>query len=253
MFGLDIAAAAGFYVLALLMIVRAVKGRYLSQFSFLFSYVIYLLLTGLVVNVLDIAGAQFYVTAFWLRFFTLVLAEFVLLLEIGDHIFRPYPALRQLGRLVTLGITLIFSSIYILPSLWAGRPTNIAILDLMKRSTLTKGIIIIALVAVARACRIRLGRNVAGLILGLAAYLTINTANFALAETYGRELYGPVFGTIGPLSQTLCVLIWTVALWRVEPVSASAGAAVTPGGEIIEPLPDRLGRFNTAVGRFLKR
>jgi hypothetical protein len=225
----------------------------LSEFSFFFSYLFYLLITSIVVNLADVLGLQFYVTAFWLRFLTLVIAEFALLLEIGDHIFRPYPAIRKLGRLITLGITFLFSIAYILPPLIEARPTSIAILDLVKRSALTKGVIIVALLGMARFYRVRLGRNVAGLVLGFAAYMAINTANFALAESYGRELYGPIFSTVGPLSQTLCVLIWTVALWHLEPVLAPVQGVAAHVARNPEPLPDRVGRLNATLSKLFRR
>lgn len=250
---LIIAAIACSYILAVLIVVRAVEGRFVSEFPLVYSYLIFLLVTSTIINIADVLGSRFFLTIFWLRFFTLVVAEFALLLEIGDHIFRPYPAIRQLGRLITLGITLVFSALFILPSLWETRPSNVAILDLMKRSALTKGVIIVALVAVARYCGIRLGRNVTGLIVGLATYLGIHTANFAIAESYRGELYGPIFSAVGTLNQTLCLLIWTVALWRLEPVLAPIQAIAASSGGISEPLPDRLGRLNTTLGRFFRK
>lgn len=252
MLALIIAAIVLFYVLVVLLIVRAAAGRFFSEFPFFFSYLIYLVATSVLINLADITGARFYVTAYWWRFFTLAVAEFALLLEIADHLFRPYPAIRKMGRLITLGITLVFSVLYIVPPLLESRPSSLAILELMKRSALTKGMVIVALLAAARYYRVRVNRNVAGLILGLAADLTISIANFALAEFYGRELYGPIFSTIGPLKHTLCMLIWTVALWRPEPefdpareIAAARGAS--------EPVPNRLEKVNVALTRLLRK
>jgi len=252
MLAIIVPTIVAFYILAVLIIVRAAQGRFFSEFPFFLSYLIYLLVTSALVNIADWAGWRFYVTAFWLRFFTLVIAEFALLLEIADHLFRPYPAIRKLGRLITLGITFVFTALYIVPPLLESRPSSLAILELMKRSTLTKGLVIVALLAAARYYRVRVNRNVAGLILGLAAYLTISTANFALAESYGRELYGSIFSTIGPLSQTLCMLIWTVALWHREPDLEPMRAIASARG-FSEPLPNRLGKFNTVLTRLFRK
>ena len=240
------------FVFGFTILVRAIQHGCVSRFPFFHSYLVYFLATG-VVDVCVFAWApQQYPTFFWIKFFTLVIAEFALLLEIGDHIFRPYPAIRKLGRLITLGITFVFSVLYILPPLSESRPSSLAILDLIKRSALTKGIVIVALLAAARYYRVRVNRNVAGLILGLAVYLTLHLANFALAEIYGRELYGPIFSTVAVLAHILCLLIWTVALWRpepdFEPAREFAAAPVTA-----EPVPNRLGKFNTALARLLGR
>lgn len=252
MLGLVIPSIVAFYVLAVVTVVRAARGGYFARFPYFFSYVIYLLFTSIFVNLADVLGLRFYVTLFWLRFFSLAIAEFALLVEIGVHIFRPYPAIRELGKLITLGITLAFSAFYILPVLMQSQPSGVAIFEFMKRSALTKGIIIVALLAVSGAYGVRLGRNITGLTVGLAAYLAINTANFALAESYGRQLYGPIFSTIGPLSQTLCVLIWTVALWRPEPDMEPARAIAAARG-FSEPLPNRLGKFNTVLTRLFRK
>jgi len=151
-----------------------------------------------------------------------------------------------------VAITLVFSTVYIIPSFYAHRPSSVAVLDLVMRSAVTKCAVLVALLVVARLYGVRPSKTVAGLALGLALYLAVNTANFALAESYGRELYGSIFSTIGPLNQTLCVLIWTVALWRPEPdfEPAREFAAARAPSELVQ---DRLGKFNAALARLLRK
>lgn len=240
-------------LLGVTILVRGGRGGFLSKFSVFYSYLTYFLVTGLVIHLIDAVAPQYFVTLFWLRFFTLVIAEFALLVEVGDHIFEPYPALRGLGRSVTLGITGVFFVLYILPALMEARPSSIAVLDLVKRSALTKGIIIVALFAAARHYAIPVGRNVVGIALGLAAYLAIHTANFALAEHLGREAYAPVFSTVGPLSQVFSLVIWTITLWRYEP-AAHRGLRVASTEDVIPgALTNQLGRCNAALDRLLRK
>jgi len=249
---LPLTAAALTYILGIAILVRAWQGKLFSRFSFFYSYLIYLLGTGVIMNLVDFLDGRHYPLVFWLRFLTLVVAEFALLVEIGDHIFAPYPAIRNLGRLVTVAMTLVFSTVYVIPSFYLHRPSSVAVLDLVMRSAVTKCAVLVALLVVARFYGVRPSKTVAGLALGLALYLAVNTANFALAESYGRELYGPIFSTIGPLSQALCVLIWTVALWRPEPDMEPARAVAAPR-EFSEPLPNRLGKFNTVLTRLFRK
>jgi hypothetical protein len=241
------------YVLGVTILVRGVQGRFLSEFTFFYSYLAYFLVTGLIWSFVDSYAPQYFVTLFWLRFFTLVLAEFALLVEIGDHLFKPYPALCAMGRLVTFGIAGVFFVLYILPALVEARPTDMAVLDLVKRSALTKGIILVALFAAARYYSVSVGRNVAGIALGLAAYLAIHTANFALAEHFGREAYAPIFATVGPLSQVLTLVIWTVALWRYAPAKQPELSIVSGEGGMSGTLTDQLGRYNAALDRLLRK
>jgi hypothetical protein len=241
------------YVLGVIILVRGAQGRFLSKFTFFYSYLAYFLVTGLIWSFVDSYAPQYFVTLFWLRFFTLMLAEFALLVEIGDHLFEPYPALCALGRLLTFGIAGAFFVLYILPALVEARPTDMAVLDLVKRSALTKGIIIVALFAAARYYSIPVGRNVAGLALGLAVYLAIHTANFALAEHFGRERYAPVFSAVGPFSQVLSLAIWTVALWRHAPAKQPQPSLASPEGVLSGTLIHQLGRYNAALDRLLRK
>lgn len=234
-------------------LVRGGQGRFLSKFSAFYSYIVYFLATGLVLHVIYLIAPQYFVTLFWLRFFTLVLAEFVLVVEIGDHLFKRYPALGALGRVVTFGIAGVFFALYILPALVEARPTDMAVLDLVKRSALTKGIILVALFAAARYYSIPVGRNVAGIALGLATYLAIHTANFALAEHIGREAYAPIFATVGPLSQVVCLVTWTVALWRYAPGKQPELSVASDEEVISGTLTDQLGRYNAALVRLLRK
>ncbi len=250
---LPLTAAALSYVLGIAILVRAWQGKLFSQFPFFFSYLIYLLGTGVVINLVDFLDPQHFPLVFWLQFITLVIAEFVLLVEIGDHIFAPYPVIRNLGRLVIGVITLGFSSAYIIPSFFVSRPSSVAVLDLVMRSAVTKCAVVVALLVVARLYGVRPSRTVSGLALGLALYLAINTANFALAESWGPALYGQAFGLIGPMSLTLCLLIWMITFWTAEPVMHTAQAAPVDPTSTTEPLPDRLGRMNTTLARLFKK
>jgi hypothetical protein len=241
------------YPLGVTILVRGGQGRFLSQFPFFYSYLTYLLVTGVAMLVVSQVAPRYFVTLFWLRFFTLVVAEFALLVEIGDHLFEHYPALRALGRLVTFGITGVFFAAYILPALLETRPSDVAVLDLVKRSALTKGMILVALFVVAHYYRIHLGWNVTGIALGLAAYLAIHTADFALAEYLGRQVYEHIFRVAGPISHVVSLGIWTAALWRYAPAQP-AGPSVASGESVLAgSLAERLGRYNATLDKLLRK
>ncbi len=240
------------YVFGAGVLLRAAREGSLARLAFFYSYLIYFLATGLVGLGFQFFIPRYFPHYFWVRFLTLDVAEFALLVQIGDRVFASYSALRRLGRLVTLGITVLFSIAYILPPLLEARPSRIAIYDLVKRSAVTKAIIILLLVALAAYFRVALGRNVAGITVGLMTFLGINIANFALIERLGWARYGGVFGSVGPLSQMLMVLIWLVGLWRYEPAPALRPAVARPDRREA-PLPEELGRYNTRLERLLRR
>jgi len=239
------------YVFGFAALARAAQRNYVSEFSFFFSYLIYFLMSGAALLLILAFFPTYFPTLFWIRFFTLVTAEFALLLEIGDHIFRDYPAIRQLGRTLTYGIGIGFSIVYIFPPLLGSHPTDVMILGLIKRSALTKGVILLCLLGAGRRYKVPLDRATSGIALGLAVYLAIFTANFALDEHFGHAVYGRVFSIIGPFAQTLTVLIWTVSLWNYRP--ALAGPPTFRDGRPLGDLGQRLERFNTMLTGLLRR
>jgi len=241
------------YVFGVVILVRAAQAARLSRYAFFHSYLVYFLATGLIALATWAWLPRYYPAYFWIKFFTLVIAEFALLVQIGDHIFAPYPALRMLGRTVTVGISVMFVIVYILPPLMERRPSDVAVLDLVKRSALTKGLVLFGLALLAGHFHIRLGRNISAIALGLVSYLGINTANFALAESLGRNSYGEVFSTIGPLSQTLMLLIWMIGLWNYEPAPVAPQVSSESDEERQETLPDRLGRYNNTLNRVIRK
>ena len=238
------------YVSGAVLLFRAIREGHLSYYAFFHSYLIYFLATGLLGWVVDIWFHKYFAVFFWLRYFTLVMAEFALLIQIGDRVFASYPLLRRLARWLTLGITAGFSLFYILPPLLHTRPSEVAVFDLVLRSALAKGVVILLLVVLAGYFHVALGRNIMAMTAGLMCYLMINVANFALVERLGWEHYGKAFATLGPLSQALMVLIWMVGLWNYEALPAPS-QPVFAGAH--EALPSRIVRYNTTLDRLFRR
>lgn len=196
---------------------------------------------------------SYYVTFFWVRFLIIILAEFAVLVEVSDQIFAPYPAIRQVGCFLTMCICGAFLFAYVIPPFAASQPPDFPIHDLIKTTSLVKGVIIIALLGAARYFRLPLGRNISGIILGFSLYLGINFANFAVREKFGPALYGRTFSIIGPVSYILCMLVWTVALWRAESTALCPRSAKEREESSTQSLGYQLERFNTSLIRLLRR
>jgi hypothetical protein len=250
---LSTALTISFFVLGPILIIRAAQGKYLFRFPIFYSYIVYMVVSGAIVTGLYLSASAHYPVAWWFRYLLSLLVEFAVVVEISDHLFSPYPAIRQLGRLLVAGICVTFFFLYILPSLMEVRPASITILDLAKRTSVTKAAAIIILIAAARYYHLRLGKNVAGMLVGFSFYLAVNVANFALAETYGRQLYAQTLGTLLQLSYALCLLVWTVSLWRYEPVLQTDREVPETAEKVSEPLAVQLGRFDTALTRLFRK
>ncbi len=238
-------------VLEILILVRAMKGRYASRFPFFYTFLAYVFFGSAIIfyGVRNL-WPRYYSGVYWSFFLIGLLAEFAVLVEISDHIFSPYVAIRNLGRIATGITSIIFFILVIRPVLMASLPSSLLIPELVKFSSLTKAVIIVCLLAIARSFDLPMTANTSSMMAGLGLYLASNIVNFELLARLGAVRYGTTFALVGPVSYTLCLLVWTVSLWRFEP------AVYVPRGERPESatyVPDLLGRFNNSLSRLLRK
>lgn len=212
-----------------------------------------MLLSGIAVTVMYVSASPHYAQVAWFRLLMSILIEFAVLVEISDHVFHPYPAIRRLGRFLALAISTVFFAVCVLPSLLESHRASLILLDFVKRTSLTKAVALLSLLAAGHYYRLRLGRNISGMALGVCVYLGINIINFALAGVYGAARYAQTLGIVWPLSYTLALAIWTVALWRYHPVVVAARSFPQGSEGAARPLSDQLKRFNTELGRLPRR
>ncbi len=232
---------------------RLRKPEFLSSFPFFFSYVMYLLLASLAKFVIYWIRPQWYATSYWFGLLIGLLAEFAVLVEISDHMFKPFPAIQKLGRLVNTSISTVFLLVYVIPSFLKPRPSSAAFIDFALRVSVIKGLIIASLVTVVRWYRLPVTKNVVGLMLGFATYLGVYIANLAAALGAGKTLYADTFRLILPLGSTLCIAVWAISMWRFEPLPKISRKTGTKAGVPSEALSDQLVRFNTVLTRLLRK
>jgi len=238
--------------LQLTLIIRARQGRFLSRFPLFYSYIVYLLVGSLVPLLLSWVNSPYYRSVFWYHFMITLVVEFAVIVEISDHIFGSYPAIRELGRLVAFCISGVFL-FYIIPALTEHSSSSATILDFVKRTALTKAVILLALLAAAKRYDLPLTKNSRGIIFGFCTYLAINVVNFALAETYGPALYGNIFGVVGPVSCNLAALIWVVSMWRYEPAIPLAPAIREPDWNHNDSSDYHVGELNAKLEKMIKK
>ena len=234
------------------LLLRARQGRFLCRFPLFFSYVGYTLAASLVGCSIWRLLPNFYPPYYWFQMLIVMLAEFAVLVEISDHIFEPLPAIRRFGRLLVICLSATFLVLYILPSLIHPKPSGAALLEITLRLSVTKAAIAALLLAAVGYYRLPIGRNVGGLMLGFGLYHGVFISAFSAASAFGK-LYGQVLWLVPPLGTDICLLVWTVAMWRPEPVLVNAarfgGRAVSTG----ESLSYQLGRFNAALTKLLQK
>jgi len=195
---------------------------------------------------------QMYPSVYWIYFLIGILAEFMVLVEISDQIFRPLPAIRNLGRALTIVISAALGLIYMLPVVLWSPGRRPALLGFALRASVTKAIILAVLFYVARHYGSRLGRNIGGLMLGFSIFVAMNVAVYAGANAFGSELFAPTLWVMGPLAFALCALVWTISLWELAPLPSMNTISTAPGRDS-DAVALELTRFNSELSKLLHK
>lgn len=239
-------------VFLVLLLTRGVRGGFVPRLPFFYFYIAYTLIFTLVVVWLLLFLPRYHASVYWFGFLLSQVVEFAVLVEVSDHIFEPFPAVRSLGRLLYALTSALFLIFYIVPALFLSASSRQVMLDLTKRTSLTKALIILVLFAAARVYKLPVGRSITGIMLGFSIYLGVSIADSQFALTLGAP-YVPIFRVSGPLAWTLGALVWVVALWNYQPSVVASPAAGGRARQVSVPLHSQLDRFNNALLRLLER
>lgn len=249
---LGIAISYGAFLLGGLLVLRGAVSKLYRLFPLLYSYIIYTLCSFLAMYLIYGLAPRLYPSAYWFYYLISILVEFAVLVEISDQIFRPFPAIRNLGRALTILISAGMGLLYVLPAILRHPDSDLALLGIALRTFVIKAIILVVLFYVARHYGSPLGRNVGGLMLGFSIYVAINVAIMAGALAFGEALFARVLWVMSPVASSLCLLVWTVSLWELAPVPAPHAVPVATGTDS-EAVALELARFNSELTKLLQR
>jgi hypothetical protein len=240
------------FLLEGVLILRGAGSRVFRVFPLFYSYIIYCFCGFLGMYLIYWLDPQIYPTAYWIGYLVSILAEFMILVEISDQIFRPFPAIRNLGRALTVLISAALGLLYILPTILRSASRSLALPDFALRASVTKAIILAVLFYVARHYGSQLGRNVGGLMLGFSIYMAINVAMMASAKAFGSALSAHILWVMAPLASALCLLVWTISLWELAPMPrlSTISTATESHSEIVAL---ELTRFNSELSKLLHK
>jgi hypothetical protein len=239
-------------LLAGILLLRGIANKSWKQFPIFYSYVGYTFCWTILMYGVYWLDQPAYPTIYWSTFLINILVEFSVLVEISDHIFKNLPAIRYLGRAITIAISALLAMIYILPAI-VHPPSGPSVLAAFAlRASATKVVVLAALFILARHYHAKLERSVLGLMLGFSIYLGVNTANFAASLTYGSGLYSKLLWIMAPIAFTLCLLVWIASLWDYAPAPSSSVELPATGKEH-QALALELARFNNELSKLTEK
>lgn len=241
---------AGAFLLELALLWRAKATGSFSRLPLFNLYIAYTCLQSLVGFLIFWLRPALYPSAFWLLYLVELLAEFAVIPVITDRVFGPYPAIRYVGRVIAGFITVGFTVFLAFPALTHPLSSSLATIKFALWASLTKIVMIAAVIVVARYYRVPFDRSAVGLVTGFALYLGLHATILATGQAFGRQLSRWGFQFIVPSGWVVCLLTWTVTLWNPEPVTEEA-----PDLQI-QPdwvLSHELDRLNEALSKRLGR
>src|SRR5581483_11246066 len=121
---------------------RGLGRKSLNQFPLFYSYIAFVLLGSVVSYGVYWFDQPMYPSFYWLYFLVSILVEFSVLIEISDHVFKSLPALRSLGRLITISVSVILAALYIIPVILHSAGRQPALLGFALRASITKLIVL---------------------------------------------------------------------------------------------------------------
>jgi hypothetical protein len=234
------------------LVLRAKANGVFRVFPLFYSYVVYSFFATLAIYLVYWVSPHTYARAFWINYLINALAEFAVLIEISDHIFKPFALLRHLGRATTLLITACLGALYILPAIIWSTHQSLALLGFALRASVTKAIILIVLFYLARHFGSELGRNVAGLMLGFSIYVATTVAIMSSAQAFGPAVFARLFWFMEPLAYLMCLLVWIISLWELATVPSLRAISLASSGDSAS-VTVQLNRFSSELSKFLDK
>ncbi len=231
---------------------RGAFTRIFKIFPLFYSYISYAFLAASVIYAIYLLDRRLYYRAFWINYLINALAEFAVLVEISDHIFKPFIMIRNLGRTLTVLISVTLGLLYVLPTILGSSGRSGALSDFALRTSVTKAIILVVLFYMARHFDTQWGRYAGGLMVGFSIYIALNVAVMAMSGVLSLPLFKPVFWVMTPLASAFCVLVWTVSLWNPVPIANLQAVSVTPGNDA-RAVALELTRFDSALSKILRK
>lgn len=199
---------------ALLLLLRKSLWRVYSR---LFIYVSWLLIGNCALLVSYLSFRAFYPTLYWHIDTIDVVLRFLVVWEVFQQTFPRTSGLnRSLSR--GLGMIALILLVFATASFWnyqnyaSVRSVHLA---LDRSFGFVQALMILGTLVMARYYGLRCGRNVRGIALAFGAWVSISTANNAMADLASSFL--PYFYYLRPLSFVLMMAVWVWALWIYEP------------------------------------
>lgn len=206
---------AAVLLLALLLLL-AVRGKFLAKYPIFYSYLSLLLGISLLGMHVYISQPEEYLIFYWNTQFVSVAASFCVIWELYTQVLKHYPGTGKIARAVNSFFFLAVLGEALLRAIMDPMDLVRSVAALERNLRAVEALLLLVLLALVRYYLIPLGRNVQGVILGYGFSLATSTALLALYSYLGTS-----FQVWWQYLQQVCALatlgIFTATLWSYHP------------------------------------
>jgi len=203
-----------------IVLLRGVKGRLIRSYPLFYGYIGSVLAIEILRFGCYSFKPGFYANFYWYSEFVVILASYIVILEIYRRSFKNHPGVARLAQGLLL-LALIITVIGVAANTWIGgfRSWAIAVGLLDCDLRYVEGGLLAVVLFLLGTYRISLGRNLRGLITGYGFLVGMNVMNLVLLSHPGNE-FSLLLRRLLPVTYVITLLIWCVALWSPRPDSS---------------------------------
>ena len=201
-------------ILALIIVLsRAVFGRFLSKYPLFYTYIGYVALSSVVALVYSAYEPELYSQYYWTSQFVSLLLGLALMVELYRLVFGPYSGVRRVANLL-LVVLLILAATYAVAD---GIPLHAAgVIRLERDLRAVQAVLLLVVLLLSSYYRLPVGKNVRGIATGYGFFIGTSVFNLALSSYFGAA-FQRAWQLLQPLEYCVTAAIWCVLLWHFDP------------------------------------
>jgi hypothetical protein len=203
------------------LLVRAIRGKFLRHYALFYLYVVVVLIRDLVLLPVYYLWAQIYGIAYWSSEFFSVLVGCGLVWEVYKVALARYPGSARMARqLLPLAFVFAISRVFVKAWNSASWTPGRTTLETERDLRIVQAALLISLVALFAYYAIPLGRNLKGIIYGYGLFLATTVVNLSLRDYLGDKFQQWAL-YVQAVSYLLVLVVWCSALWSYAPIPES--------------------------------
>jgi hypothetical protein len=236
------------HILQVIIAVVMIRRRLIREFPMFLAYTIFEVVQGGALFILDhsarVSPYQYW-EVYWVVQGVTIALRFAVIYEIFSHVFRPYPALRELSQILFRWATVVLVLVAVAVAAYApGNGTHLIVSGIKivaRTASLVQSGLLVFLFLFSSYFRLSWRSYVYGIAVGMGIFASVDLATSAIRAASEIAEGSHAFNFLSMAVYHCCVLIWLVYMLAPESV-----------GRTVKDVPDHnLEEWNAALQRLL--